>query len=251
MSEIHGLLLDAGYQPWSSVTNTVYFAIKAAFELLGESCTGLLINHLSEMYRIPKHIVLTRYDLISKAICQTFGYGSEVFLHQVRQNLLGCFPCDNTAISTIDIIRNAYRNEALQLIRTLKDERIILLHSGSRSSREDVLGALSATRFANTATNIAYMNGSAQGESEHVCRHQAGDDVWIAGKATSAHSLCTFGTEKAVKQFHNLVLPHTHVITDDPLLLYSAPEDGILVESKKTRWQNCDIIDRKGGFYRS
>ena len=249
MSEIHRLLLESGYQPWSSVTNTVYFAIADAFELLGESCSGLLVNHLSEMYRIPKHIVLTRYDLISKAIGQTFGYGSEVFLHQVRQNLLGCFPCDNPAISTMDIIRNAYRNEALQLIRTLRDERVILLHSG-HSSREDVLGALCATRFANTATNIAYTNGSTQGESEHVCRHQAGDDVWIAGKAASAHSLCTFGTEKAIGRFHSLVLPHTHVITDDPLLVYAAPEDGILVENKKTRWQDCDIIDCRGKLFR-
>jgi hypothetical protein len=40
------------------------------------------------------------------------------------------------------------------------------------------------------------------------------------------------------------------VITDDPLLVYSAPEDGILVENKKTRWQDCNIIDRKGRFCR-
>ena len=244
MSEIHGLLLEAGYQPWSSVTNKIYFAIADAFELLGESCSGLLINHLSEIHRIPKHVVLTRYDLISKAIGQTFGYGSEVFLHQVRQNLLGCFPCDDQSISTLDIIRNAYRKETLQFIGALKDERVVVLHGGS-SCREETLGAFSATRFANTASSIVFVDGSEQGESEKICRHQAGDDIWIAGKAAGGHSLCTFNTEKAVDNFRSLVLPHTHVITEDPFLIYTAPEDGILVESKKTRWQDYELIDRR------
>lgn len=70
---IHELLLFAGYRPRSMVSDLVHDAITRAFELLGESCAGLLTNHLSAIYRLlPMHIVLTRYDLVSRAISQTF-----------------------------------------------------------------------------------------------------------------------------------------------------------------------------------
>lgn len=46
-----------------------------------ESRSGMLINHLSRIYNLPPHVMLTRYDMVGKAIGQVFGYWSEVFLH--------------------------------------------------------------------------------------------------------------------------------------------------------------------------
>ncbi|MER3408172.1 MAG: hypothetical protein C4292_05385 [Nitrososphaera sp.] len=93
MTEIHSFLLNAGYQPQTKTGDLVYGAIAKAFDLMGESCSGLLLNHISTVYSIPRHVVLTRFDLISRAIGQVFGYGSEVFLHEIRENLLKIMQC--------------------------------------------------------------------------------------------------------------------------------------------------------------
>ena len=48
--------------------NIVQNAIFRTFELLSEPCLDLLINNISFMQGLPRHIVLTRYYRISKAI---------------------------------------------------------------------------------------------------------------------------------------------------------------------------------------
>lgn len=73
MTEIQWMLLATGYQPRSQVSEVVRDFITRAFELLGEPCSGMLINHLSRMYDLPPHVMLARYDLIGKAIRQVFG----------------------------------------------------------------------------------------------------------------------------------------------------------------------------------
>ena len=80
MIEIRWMLLAKGYQPRSQVGEVIRDSITKAFELLGESCSGMLTNHLSKIYNLPPHVMLARYDLVGKAIGRVFWYGSEVFL---------------------------------------------------------------------------------------------------------------------------------------------------------------------------
>lgn len=254
---IHESLLYAGYKPRSMVSDLVHDAITRAFELLGESCAGLLINHLSAMYRLPTHIVLTRYDLVSKAISQTFGYGSEVFMHEIRANLLKNLPHMDHTLPTEEIIHRAYKVEALRFVRNLRNGYAILVHS-NYGSRQEILGSffqpVSAGRLEYTASgglataiirydsdgNITaggrtYCNPESceHGYYHHYhfhdsCYSPGGSAVkgrYRRGRAgdggRNKSFLCAYSTYEASQNFSDVVLEHDHVITDQPFVVYS------------------------------
>lgn len=50
MLEIHPFLISAGYRPHTAANNIVQNAIIGAFQLLGEPCNDLLVNHLCAMH---------------------------------------------------------------------------------------------------------------------------------------------------------------------------------------------------------
>ena len=66
MTQIHWMLLATGYQPRSQTGMTVSGAITKAFELMGDSCADLIINHLSKIHNLPPHVVIARYDLSAR-----------------------------------------------------------------------------------------------------------------------------------------------------------------------------------------
>ncbi|AIF84212.1 hypothetical protein NTE_02158 [Candidatus Nitrososphaera evergladensis SR1] len=258
MDRIHESLLDAGYKPRAMVSDLVYDAIIRAFELLGESCAGLLINHLSVIYRLPRHIVLTRYDLVSKAISQTFGYGSEVFMHEIRANLLRSLPHLDHSLSTIEIIRQAHKLEALRFVRNLRNGYAVFIHN-NYSSKQEILDSffkpVNAGRLINnnttttTATDgfgsaiIKYDrdgNITAGGRTYcnlvfckhhyyyHPSKDQATQSRYVRrGTAAGSNNgrsrsfLCAYSADQASKDFTNIVLAHDHVITDQPFIVYS------------------------------
>jgi succinyl-CoA synthetase alpha subunit len=68
MTQIHWMLLATGYEPRSEVSVAVSRAITKAFELMGHSCAGAIINYLSKIHNLPPHAVVARYGLVGKAI---------------------------------------------------------------------------------------------------------------------------------------------------------------------------------------
>nr|WP_294805427.1 hypothetical protein [uncultured Nitrososphaera sp.] len=247
MDYIHESLLYAGYKPRAMVSDLMHDAITRAFELLGESCSSLFLNHLSTIRRLPRHIVLTRYDLISKAISQTFGYGSEVFMHEIRANLLRNLPHLDNSLSTAEIIYLAHKAEALRFVRNLRSGYAVLIHS-SYGSRDEVLGSFfqptntgwpadtEASRFGAIKYDN-YGNITAGGRTYCnlvFCRHPSSLSLSkdrapsrartrASGDGRSRAFLCTYSTDQASKDFTNTALVHDHVITDQPFIVYSRP----------------------------
>ncbi|AIC15099.1 hypothetical protein [Nitrososphaera viennensis] len=256
---IHRSLLDAGYRPRTMVSDMVHDAITRAFELLGESCAGLLINHLSAMHRLPRHIVLTRYDLISRAISQTFGYGSEVFMHEIRANLLRSLPHLDNSLTTAEIIHLTHKIEALRFVRNLRDGYAVFVHS-SYKSKQEILGSffqpVNAGRLVNTTTTTTASAGgfgsiikydgdgniTAGGRTYcnlTSCKHQyhyypppssskdhAAQGRHVRRRAGGVNGrnrsfLCSYSMDEASRDFANVVLAHDHVITDQPYIVYS------------------------------
>ena len=213
MTEIHWMLLATGYQPRSQVSEVIHDSITRAFELLGESCSGMLINHLSQIYNLPPHVMLARYDLVGKAIGQVFGYGSEVFLHQIRENLLGRLQVTDRFLPTSEIIKNAHKTEVVSFLRSIDEEYAVLLYN-SYAAKEELLRVfskehLSASSFVNTPNGLEMLN-----QDGPACPHPS--------DAQPCKSfLCSFGIREASKNFHDLVLPHSHVITDEPFMVYA------------------------------
>ena len=62
--------------------------------------------------------MLTRYDLVGKAIGQVLGYGSEVFLHQVRGKLLDGLKVTGRFLPMTEKIKNAYKTEVIRFLRS-------------------------------------------------------------------------------------------------------------------------------------
>jgi hypothetical protein len=91
MTQIHWMLLTTGYEPRSQVSAAVLRAITKAFELMGDSCAGIMINYLSKIHNLPPHVVIARYDLVGKTIGYVCGHGSEVFLHHIREKFWRAF----------------------------------------------------------------------------------------------------------------------------------------------------------------
>ncbi|MEO9295500.1 MAG: hypothetical protein ABI347_07870 [Nitrososphaera sp.] len=218
MTEIHWMLLATGYQPRSRVSEVIRDSITRAFELLGESCSGMLINHLSRIYNLPPHVMLARYDLVGKAIGQVFGYGSEVFLHQVRENILEKLPVTDRLLPPSEIIKNAYKTEVVSFLRSINHEYAVLLYN-SHSTKEELLRAfsrdhISASGFVNTPNGLEMLSYGG-GLS---CTHPA-----AGGRDSQAcrSFLCSFGIKEASQNFHDIVLPHSHVITDEPFMVYA------------------------------
>lgn len=250
-NSIHESLLDAGYSPRATVSDLVHDAITRAFDLLGESCAGLLINHLSAMHRLPKHIVLTRYDLISRAISQTFGYGSEVFMHETRANLLRSLPHLDNSLTTAEIIHQAHKIEALRFVRNLRNGYAVFIHS-SYGSKQEILGSFfrpaNAGRFVEaeagglgttiirydsdgniTAGGRAYCNSAFCKHHNYNYYHQSKGQAAQHGHRARRRDgryrsfLCAYTTDEASRNFSNVVLAHDHVITDQPFIVYSRP----------------------------
>lgn len=253
MTEIHSFLLNAGYQPQTKVGDRVYSAISKAFDLMGESCSDLLLSHLGTVYGIPRHIVLTRFDLVSRAIGQVFGYGSEVFLHEIRENILKSLPGApaDYAMSTAEIIKNAYKAEALQSVRNFAgSEQAVLVFSGF-SGKEEVTNSfyqyplnarLAVTGSGcNSRSNARY---DSDGDGPQVappgahldfppCPHPG--EGGNKGAHLDSPYLCAYGVKQAIDNFQRAVLPHSHVITDEPFLVYARP---VLREFRQEQQRN-------------
>lgn len=262
MTEIHSFLLNAGYQPQTKVGDLVYSAISKAFDLMGESCSDLLLSHLGTVYGMPRHIVLTRFDLISRAIGQVFGYGSEVFLHEIRENILKSLPAAQAdyAVPTAEIIKNAYKAEVLQSVRNFAgSEKAVLVFNGF-SGKEEVTNSFYQyplnARLAvagggggiGSKSNVKYdSDSSSHNQQQHgpqvappgahldfpPCPHPG--DGGNRGAHLDSPYLCTYGVKQAIDLFQRVVLPHTHVITDEPFLVYARP---VLREFKQAQQRN-------------
>lgn len=230
MVEIHTFLVSAGYHPQTGASNMVHNAITRAFELLGEPCSDLLVSHLSAMHKLPRHIVLTRYDLISKAVKQILGYGSEVFLHEFRENLLENLPHLDRTLGTAQIVQEACRYEVLRFAKDLREGRAILLCS-SYSSRQEVLDAffqrtgatglvtfrgLEAARYDDDGNIVAGTRAYCNQEScQHTRTRQKG------GYCPARAFLCTCGLDGVGDELYDAVLSHDHIVTDLPFMVYS------------------------------
>lgn len=206
------MLLATGYQPRSQVSEVIRDSITKAFELLGESCPSMLINHLSRIHNLPPHVLLARYDLVGKAIGQVFGYGSEVFLHQVRENILKKLPVTDCFLSTSEIIKNAYKTEVVSFLRSISGEYAVLLYN-SFASKEELQRVFSREHISASG----FVNGMEMvSKGAPACPHPPGDD-----HNYRSSFLCSFGVREASKNFHDVVLPHSHVITDEPFMVYA------------------------------
>jgi hypothetical protein len=200
MTQIHWMLLATGYRPKSQVGKAVSEAIMKAFELLGDSCSSLIINHLSKIHNLPPHIVIARYDLVDKAIGQVCGYGSEVFLHYIRENLLESLPGTDPFLPTAEIIKNAYKEEVLSFLRNIRNEPAILLYN-SHTVREEMLRIFvrehfSASGFVNSA------NGLEMVSCGPGCSHPP------EGKAGKyGPFLCSYGAREAGQNFQDGAFP--------------------------------------------
>jgi hypothetical protein len=229
MIEIHNFLISAGYTPRTEASNLVYRAITRAFELLGEPCSDLLISHLSTMHKLPRHIVLTRYDLISKAIGQIFGYGSEVFLHEIRENLLQSLLHLDRTLGTAQIVEEAFKFEALRFASDLTEGHAILLCS-NYASRQQVVDAFFQRK---SAIGIVRFRGLEMARYDGEGNVVAGARVYC--NLVSCHHrpekrdaqsparvfLCACSLEEASKDLYESVLSHDHVVTDRPFMVYS------------------------------
>lgn len=230
MLELHQFLISAGYQPRTGASNIVQNAITRAFKLLGEPCYDLLVNHLSAMHRLPRHILLTRYDLISMAIRQVFGYGSEVFLHEIRESLLENLPHLDRSLSTAQIVEEAYKFEVLKFASDLGHGRVILLCS-SYSSRQQVLDAFfqrtsaAGARIQHRLAEARYDDeGNVVAGARAYCNLVSCQHSPI--KRPEAHtstgvSLCTHNIDESEVDLYDSVLSHNHVVTDRPFMVYS------------------------------
>jgi hypothetical protein len=230
MLEIHQFLISAGYHPRTAANSIVQNAIIRAFELLGEPCYDLLVNHLSAMHRLPKHILLTRCDLISTAVRQVFGYGSEVFLHEIRESLLESLPHLDRSLGTAQIVEEAYRFEVLKFASDLRHGRVILL-CGSYSSRQQVLDAffqrvsvvgakmqhrLAEARYDDEGNMVAGARAYCNLAS---CHHSAVRQPETRNSAKVF--LCTHNVDESEVDLYDSVISHDHVVTDRPFMVYS------------------------------
>lgn len=228
MVEIHTFLISAGYCPRTGASSTVYGAITRAFELLGEPCSDLLVSHLSAMYKLPRHIVLTRYDLISKAVKQILGYGSEVFLHEFRENLLEKLPHLDRTLGTAQIVEEACRYEVLRFAKELHEGRAILLCS-TYSSRQQVLdaffqrtGATGLVAFHGLATASYDDEGNIVAGARAYCNQVSCQHPRVRRRGNSARAfLCACGLDGIGENLYDAVLSHDHIVTDQPFMVYS------------------------------
>lgn len=115
-----------------------------------------------------------------------------------------------------EIIKNAYKTEVVSFLRSIENEYAVLLYN-SHSVREEMLKVfsrehISANGFVNTPNGLEMLS-----QGGPVCPHPAGGQ-----DAQSCRSfLCSFGIREASQNFHDGVLPHSHVITDEPFTVYS------------------------------
>ncbi|MEM2140811.1 hypothetical protein [Nitrososphaera sp.] len=230
MLEIHQFLISAGYRPLTAANNIVENAIIRAFKLLGEPCYDLLVNHLCAMHRLPRHILLTRYDLISVAIRQVFGYGSEVFLHEIRESLLESLPHLDRSLGTARIVEETHKFEVLKFAGDLRRGRVILLCS-NYSSRQQVLDAFfqrttaAGTRMQHRLAEARYDDGEnvvagARAYCNLVsCQHSPVKQQ--EEHASARVFLCTHNIDESEVDLYDAVLSHDHVVTDRPFMVYS------------------------------
>jgi hypothetical protein len=230
MLDIHQFLISAGYRPRTAANNVVQNAIIRAFELLGEPCYDLLVNHLSAMHRLPRHILLTRYDLLSMAIRQVFGYGSEVFLHEIRESLLESLPHLDRSFGTAAIVEEAYKFEVLKFAGDLRYGRVILLCS-SYSNRQHVLDAF-FQRVSAAGVKMQHRLAEARYDDEGnivagaraycnlvSCQHSPVRQPETRNPAKVF--LCTHNVDESEADLYDSVISHDHVVTDRPFMVYS------------------------------
>lgn len=151
---------------------------------------------------------------VGEAIGRLCGYGSEVFLHQIRENLLESFPGTDRLLPTVEIIKNAYKGEALSFVCNIKNEPAILLYN-SHVVRKEMLKAftrehVSACGFVNSANRLEMVSSG--------CLHSQVKRE-VAGKY--GPFLCSYRVREAEQNFQDAVLPHNCVITDEPFMVDS------------------------------
>ncbi len=244
LPDVHDLLVSLGYYPQTGASNMVHDAISGAFALLGESCADVLVSHLSAMHRMPRHVLMSRYDLVSKAIKQTFGYGSEVFLHGIRNSLLESLPHVAPTTATPQLIEEAYRFEALMFAGELREGRTLLLWTDPDRRQQVIDAFFKRTSPAGTAAFRGTEQARYDGEgnivvgtraySNLVSCHQHGlpdgDNQQqellhhrhhVCSGSPARAFLCTCLVDGARKDLREMVMAHDHVLTDRPFMVYS------------------------------
>lgn len=161
--------------------------------------------------------MLARYDLVGKATGQVFVL--EVFLHQIRENILKKLPVTDRLLPTSEIIKNACKTEVASFLRSVENEYAVLLYN-SHSVREEMSRVfsreyISASGFVNTPNGFEMLS-----QGGPVCLDPAG------GQDAQSCILCSFGIREASQNFHDVVLPHSHVITDEPFMVYALGSKG-------------------------
>lgn len=131
------LLHSIGYVSTSNTNRIIRDCLDKAINTLGENCAAAFVHHFCSLNNIKDNELYLHIDLLEKSLNDVFGYGAELIMSLLKQNLSVHTVSKNKFLPISDIISQIQEAAVYDFLSNVPPgKHILLLYANTKTKHE-------------------------------------------------------------------------------------------------------------------